>query len=74
MTESTTTTLRFKKDQYEKIKELAEFNGMTVTMFMRDTMLNRIEEDEDYRDGVRALHDDSGVTTGEDFTKELGLS
>ncbi|MCI1283216.1 MAG: DUF6290 family protein [Lacticaseibacillus songhuajiangensis] len=73
MAKSTITPVSLPEEDYEKLRELAKDNGETVAEFMRNTLLQAIEDADDYRDAVRVQNDNSGITSGEDFTKELGF-
>ncbi|WP_125763661.1 type II toxin-antitoxin system RelB family antitoxin [Levilactobacillus mulengensis] len=56
----TVTSLRFKDDQYEAIKVLADFYGETVTAFMKRVILERLEDESDYQDVVKNLQASQG--------------
>jgi len=56
----TVTSLRFKDDQYEAIKVLADFYGETVTAFMKKVILERLEDESDYQDAVKNLQASQG--------------
>ncbi|MFD1465362.1 DUF6290 family protein [Lapidilactobacillus mulanensis] len=53
------TSLRFKDEQYDEIKETAAFYGVSVTTFMRQTILDRMEDEQDYRDAVASVDEGS---------------
>ncbi|MGX6429760.1 type II toxin-antitoxin system RelB family antitoxin [Levilactobacillus yonginensis] len=70
----TVTSLRFKDDQYKQVKELAEFYGEPVTTFMRKTILERLEDESDYRDAARNLEASHGEKVSrEEIKHRLGL-
>ncbi|MFD1317604.1 type II toxin-antitoxin system RelB family antitoxin [Loigolactobacillus zhaoyuanensis] len=54
------TSLRFKDDQYNEIKEMAAFYGVSVTTFMRKTILERLEDEQDYQDAVDSIDSSDG--------------
>lgn len=75
MAESTVTLLRFKNDQYKKVKEMADFHGVSVTTYMREAVLERMEDEEDYHDAMANLWASHGETVSSDeIRKNLGLS
>lgn len=74
MAETTVTSLRFKDVQYAKVKELAEFEGVSVTTYMRDAVLARMEDEEDYKDAMANLEASHGETVSSaEIRKRLGL-
>ncbi|WP_027829208.1 type II toxin-antitoxin system RelB family antitoxin [Schleiferilactobacillus harbinensis] len=74
MSETTVTSLRFKDDQYEKVKKLAAFHGVSVTMYMRQAVLERMEDEEDYKDAVDNIQASHGATVSRDEVKKrLGM-
>ncbi|MDE3283803.1 DUF6290 family protein [Lacticaseibacillus parahuelsenbergensis] len=75
MTATTVTSLRFKDDQYKKVKELADFHGVSVTKYMREAVLERMEDEEDYNDAMANLKASHGETVSSaEIRKRLGLS
>ena len=65
----TVTSLRFKDEQYKEVKALAEFYGESVTTFMRQTILERLEDESDYRDAVDNLKESHGETVSRETIK-----
>lgn len=75
MTDTTVTSLRFKDDQYKQVKEMADFHGISVTMYMREAVLERMEDEEDYNDAMANLTTSHGETVSStEIRKNLGLS
>ncbi|MCI1284357.1 MAG: DUF6290 family protein [Lacticaseibacillus songhuajiangensis] len=74
MADTTVTSLRLKTSQYKLVKELADFHGVTVTTFMRNTILERLEDENDYKDAVESVKSSDGkVVTREEIMSELGM-
>lgn len=74
LADTTVTSLRFKNDQYDKVKRLAEFNGVSVTMYMRQAVLDRMEDEEDYKDAQANLAASHGETVSRsEILKRLGM-
>lgn len=65
----TVTSLRFKDEQYREVKALAEFYGESVTTFMRQTILERLEDESDYHDAVASLKESHGETVSREAIK-----
>lgn len=70
----TVTSLRFKDEQYQEIKELAEFEGVSVTTFMRQTILDRLQDENDYYEAAKNLEESNGETVSRDeVRRRLGM-
>jgi predicted DNA-binding protein len=70
----TVTSLRFTDEQYQAVKELVDFYGVSVTTLMRETILERIENENDYNDGIANLKASHGKTVSrEKIIKHLGM-
>jgi len=70
----TVTSIRFKDDQYQAVKALADFYGESVKTFMRQTILERLEDEADYRDAASNLKESHGETVSrEEIMHRLGL-
>ncbi|AYW48394.1 hypothetical protein C7K38_08460 [Tetragenococcus osmophilus] len=69
------TSLRFKDEQYQEIKELAEFEGVSVTTFMRQTILDRLQDEKSYYEAVQSLEESNGESVSSDEIKRrLGMA
>lgn len=74
MADTKVTSLRFKNDQYNKVKGLAAFHGVSVTMYMREAVIERMEDEEDYNDAIANLKASHGETvSSNDIRKNLGI-
>lgn len=70
----TVTSLRFKDDQYKQVKDLAKFYGISVTEFMRQTILEKINDENDYQDAMENLKKSHGETVKRtEILKRLNL-
>ena len=70
----TTATMRFDDDIYSQIKELAEFHGLTPTTFMKNAILEQLEDELDYQEGIKALSEINGKTVSrEKMMERLGM-
>ncbi|MCF1684220.1 DUF6290 family protein [Tetragenococcus halophilus] len=56
------TSLYFTDEQYREIKELAEFESVYVTEFMKRTILDRVQNENDYYEAVQNLKESHGET------------
>jgi len=70
----TVTSLRFKDNQYKQIQDLAKFYGISVTEFIRQTVLDRIHDENDYKSAVENIKKSHGKTVKRKSTlKRLNL-
>lgn len=67
-------SIRFNDRQYKEIKAMADFEGQTITSYMRNAILEKIEDEQDYKDAVRAKNESDGRTYSEkEVMKELKM-
>lgn len=70
----TTATMRFDDEVYSQIKSLAEFHGLTPTTFMKNAILEQLEDELDYQDGIKVLAESNGKTVSrEQIMERLGM-
>lgn len=75
MSEYKVTSLRFDKEQYHEVHELAAFYGVSVTRFMREAVLEKVEDDKDYNEAIERLRDkDKTIVSRAEILNELGLA
>lgn len=67
----TTTTIRIDDDQYSEIQELANFHGMKVSDFMRETLLERVEDENDYKEAIEILNQHNDIIPSEEVIREV---
>ena len=75
MTSATkSTTIRFDNDVLTMIHKQADLDGISATEFMREAILEKLEDTLDYQDAVRNLRASNGETVSrDDVKKQLGL-
>lgn len=68
------TTIRFNKDVLELIHKQADLDGQTATEFMRNAVLEKLEDNLDYQEAVENIRNSNGQTVSrENVKKQLGL-
>jgi hypothetical protein len=68
------TTIFLTEEQHEGLRRLAFEQRTSMAQLLRDAALEILEDEEDIREGQRALEDKSGTLDWETFKKErLGL-
>lgn len=67
----TTTTVRMPEEDYKKVKMMAAFEGMTVSEFMRKTILEQVEDSLDYQEGLAVLAEKNDRISREDVIRGL---
>ena len=69
------TTIRFDNSVLELIHKQAKLDGVTSTDFMRQAVLEKLEDSLDYQDAVKNIRNSGGKTISRDEVKrQLGLS
>lgn len=67
----TTTTIRMPEEDYKKVKSMAAFEGMSVSEFMRKTILEQVEDTLDYQAGIDILNEHNDRVSREDVLREV---
>lgn len=68
------TTIRFDEDVLNLIHRQANLDGQTSTEFMRNAVLEKLEDSLDYQDAVKNIRESLGQTVSrDDVKKQLGL-
>ena len=65
----TTTTIRMPEEDYKKVKSMAAFEGMSVSEFMRKTILEQVEDTLDYQAGIDVLNEHNDRVSREDVLR-----
>lgn len=65
------TSIRFPDETYKKVKEMADFSGVKVTTFMREAILEKIEDQEDYEDCVAEDKEMTGTVSREEVRRAV---
>lgn len=73
-TATKSTTIRFDKDVLNLIHKQADLDGQSATEFMRNAVLEKLEDSLDYQDAVKNIRESHGQTVSRnDVKKQLGL-
>lgn len=73
-TATKSTTIRFDEDVLNLIHKQANLDGQTSTEFMRNAVLEKLEDSLDYQDAVKNIRESHGQTVSrDDVKKQLGL-
>lgn len=73
-TATKSTTIRFDEDVLNLIHKQADLDGQTSTEFMRNAVLEKLEDSLDYQDAVKNIRESHGKTVSrDDVKKQLGL-
>ena len=68
------TTIFLTEEQHERLRRLAFEQRTSMAKLIRDATLEILEDEEDIREGLRALEDKRGTLDWETFKRErLGL-
>ena len=63
------TTIFLTEDQIEKLRQLAFIRRTSMSQLIRDAAMEVIEDEEDIREGLRALADEQGTVTWADYQR-----
>ncbi|KRM77842.1 hypothetical protein H5W18_00995 [Lactobacillus sp. Marseille-P7033] len=73
-TATKSTTIRFDKDVLNLIHKQAYLDGQSATEFMRNAVLEKLEDSLDYQDAVKNIRESHDQTVSrDDVKKQLGL-
>lgn len=68
------TTIRFSENVLGMIHHQADLDGETATEFMRNAILEKLEDTLDYHDAVKNMQESHGETLSrQEVLRELGL-
>lgn len=68
------TTIRFQGKVLDMIHRQAKLDGKTSTEYMRDAVLDKLEDSLDYADAIKNVRESKGKTVSrEDVKKQVGL-
>ena len=67
----TTTTIRIPDEEYNAIQELAKFHGVNVSTFMRETIIERVQDEADYKEAIAILNENNDSVSREDVIREV---
>lgn len=68
------TSIRFPEEQYMEIKKLADLYGESVTNFMRQTIIERLEDELDYNQAVANKKASNGeMVSRKEIMERLGM-
>jgi len=63
------TTIFLTEEQHEKLRRLAFEQRTSMAKLLRDAALEIIEDEEDIREGLKALADEKGTVTWEQYQR-----
>jgi len=61
------TTIFLTEEQHERLRRLAFEQRTSMAKLLRDAALEVLEDEEDMREGMKALADDEGTMTWEEY-------
>ncbi|MBI4289685.1 MAG: hypothetical protein HY671_14810 [Chloroflexi bacterium] len=61
------TTIFLTPDQHERLRHLAFERRTSMARLLRDAAVEILEDEEDIREGLKALHDEAGTVTWEEY-------
>lgn len=67
----TTTTIRIPEEDYKKVKDMAAFEVMNVSEFMRKAILEQVEDSLDYQAAVDTVNERNERVSREEVLREV---
>jgi len=64
------TSIRMNEDLFGRVKEEAEFNGVSLNAFIVDLLAEKIQDEEDYRDAMAVLKEGNKAIPREEMLKK----
>jgi predicted DNA-binding protein len=64
------TTIFLTEEQHEKLRRLAFEQRTSMAQLLRDAALEILEDEEDVREGLKALQDEKGTVTWEQYQRQ----
>jgi len=64
------TTIFLTEDQHERLRRLAFEQRTSMARLLRDAAIEILEDEEDIREGLKALADDEGTITWEQYQRQ----
>ncbi|MCO7027048.1 DUF6290 family protein [Tetragenococcus halophilus] len=65
------TTVCVPEEAYKKVKAMAAFEEMSVSEFMRKTILEQVEDSQNYEVGINILNEHNERVSRKDVLKEV---
>lgn len=62
----TTVTIRFPDNVYQKVKEMADFEGENVSTYMRNAITEKVEDQQDYQEAIKILEKTTETVSAEE--------
>lgn len=63
-------SIRFSDQTYQKVKEMAEFSGISISSYIRTAVEEKVEDQEDYEDCVRLDNSSKDTVARDKVIKE----
>ena len=60
-------------EEHEMIRKLAQEKGISVARLLREACLEMLEDEEDVKEGLRALAEEEGSCTCEEYLRRRNL-
>ncbi len=64
------TSIRLPEELFSRVKDEAEFNGISLNAFIVELLSDRIQDEEDYHDAMSVLKEDNVIVSREEMLKK----
>ncbi|RMC24902.1 MULTISPECIES: type II toxin-antitoxin system RelB family antitoxin [unclassified Lactobacillus] len=65
----TVTTIRFPDDVYQKVKEMADFEGENVSEYIIKAVTEKVEDQQDYQEAIKIFKRTTETVSAEEVRK-----
>ena len=66
-----TLTVRVDNELHDKIQQSADFNGLSIADYIRETLAERVQDEQDYKEAVKTLQTTTETVSREEVIKQV---
>ena len=64
------TSIRMNEELFSRVKEEAEFSGVSLNAFIVDLLAEKVQDEEDYHDAMKVLRENNEAIPREEMLKK----
>lgn len=66
-----TLTVRIDNKLHDEIEQSADFNGLSIADYIRETLAERVQDEQDYKEVVKTLQTTTDTVSREEVIKQV---
>ena len=66
-----TLTVRVDNELHDEIQQSADFNGLSIADYIRETLAERVQDEQDYKEVVKTLQTTTKTVSREEVIKRV---